>query len=113
MSEKPIFIEVICTVSPFTHPREMLDVLIESAKRMIPLYVEADYQPGATSPVTLAGTLVEQNANILCGITLAQQINPGTACTYSIASGIMDMRQRRRNEAKKILKEHHPSIFFS
>jgi len=92
VSQKPIFTEVVCMISPLTHPREMLDVLIESAKWRIPLYIEADSQPGATSPVTLAGTLVEQNATILTGIVLAQLVNPGTPCVYSIASGIMDMK---------------------
>ena len=89
--EKPIFTEVVCMVSPLTHPAKMSEVLMESAKNGIPLYIEADAQPGATSPVTLAGTLVEQNANILCGVVLAQLVNPGTPCIYAIASGIMDM----------------------
>lgn len=91
IKRKPIFTEVVCMISPLTHPDKMVEVLMESAKHKVPLYIEADSQPGATSPVTLAGTLVEQNANILCGITLAQMINPGTPCIYSIASGIMDM----------------------
>lgn len=79
-------------VSPLTHPAQMAEVLMESAKCGIPVYVEVDAQPGATSPVTLAGTLVEQNANVLCGITLAQLVNSGTPCIYAIASGIMDMK---------------------
>jgi len=91
VKEKPIFTEVVCMVSPLTHPAKMSEVLMESAKNNIPLYIEADAQPGATSPVTLAGTLVEQNANILCGIVLSQLVNPGTPCIYAIASGIMDM----------------------
>ena len=89
--ERPIFTEVVCMVSPLTHPAKMTEVLMESAKNGIPVYVEVDAQPGATSPVTLAGTLVEQNANVLCGITLAQLVNPSTPCIYAIASGIMDM----------------------
>ncbi|GAI41913.1 unnamed protein product, partial [marine sediment metagenome] len=88
----PIFTEVVCMVSPLTHPAQMAEVLMESAKCGIPVYVEVDAQPGATSPVTLAGTLVEQNANVLCGITLAQLVNSGTPCIYAIASGIMDMK---------------------
>jgi trimethylamine--corrinoid protein Co-methyltransferase len=48
--------------------------------------------PGATSPITLAGTLVEQSANILTGVCLAQMVRPGHPCIYSIASGIMDMQ---------------------
>ena len=92
VKEMPIFTEVVCMVSPLTHPAQMTEVLMESAKCGIPVYVEVDAQPGATSPVTLAGTLVEQNANVLCGITLAQLVNSGTLCIYSIASGIMDMK---------------------
>lgn len=91
VKRKPIFTEVVCMVSPLTHPDKMTEVLMESAKYRVPLYIEVDAQPGGTTPVTLAGTLVEQNANILCGITLAQLVNPGTPCIYSIASGIMDM----------------------
>ena len=91
VKEMPIFTEVVCMVSPLTHPAKMTEVLMESAKNSIPVYVEVDAQPGATSPVTLAGTLVEQNATVLTGIVLAQLINPGTPCIYAIASGIMDM----------------------
>jgi len=78
-------------VSPLAHPAKMTEVLMKLAKWGIPVYVEVDAQAGSTSPVTLAGTLMKQNANILCGITLAQLVNPGTPCIYAIASGIMDM----------------------
>jgi trimethylamine--corrinoid protein Co-methyltransferase len=91
VKRKPIFTIVVCLTSPLTHARIRVEELMESAKYSIPLYIEADAQPGATTPITLAGTLVEQSANILCGIALAQMVNPGTPCIYSIASGIMDM----------------------
>lgn len=92
VKRKPIFTIVVCLTSPLTHAGMRVEELMEAAKYSIPLYIEADAQAGATAPVTLAGTLVEQNANILCGITLAQMVNPGTPCVYAIASGIMDMR---------------------
>jgi len=88
---KPIFTIVVCLTSPLTQAGIRVEELMESAKHNIPLYIEADAQPGATTPITLAGTLVEQSANILCGITLAQMVNPGTPCIYAIASGILDM----------------------
>lgn len=89
--KKPIFTIVLCMISPLTQPDIRVEELIECAKLGIPIYVEVDAQPGATTPITLAGTLVEQSANILCGITLAQLIRPGLPCIYAIASGIMDM----------------------
>lgn len=91
VKRKPIFTIVVCLTSPLTQAGIRVEELMESAKYNIPLYIEADAQPGATTPVTLAGTLVEQTANILCGITLAQMVNPGTPCIYAIASGILDM----------------------
>jgi trimethylamine--corrinoid protein Co-methyltransferase len=53
--------------------------------------VEADSQLGATSPVTIAGTLVEECANVLCGVTLAQIVRPGLPLIFATASGAMDM----------------------
>jgi trimethylamine--corrinoid protein Co-methyltransferase len=89
---RPFFTIVLCLVSPLVHPRIRTEELMECAALGVPLYVEADALPGATTPVTLAGTLVEQSANILAGICLAQIIRPGLPCIYSIASGILDMR---------------------
>lgn len=88
---RPFFTIVLCLVSPLMHPRIRLEELIECAKSGVPLYIEADAMPGATTPITIAGTLVEQSANVLAGISLAQMVSPGHPCVYSIASGIMDM----------------------
>jgi trimethylamine--corrinoid protein Co-methyltransferase len=88
---RPFFTIVLCLVSPLVHPRIRTEELMECASLGVPVYVEADALPGATTPVTLAGTLVEQSANILAGICLAQMIRPRLPCIYSIASGILDM----------------------
>lgn len=90
--QAPFYLENLCIESPLYHPRERIEELIEIAKHGIPMLVEEDAVGGATTPFTLAGTLVEQNANILCAIMLAQMINPGTPCIYSISSGVMDMK---------------------
>jgi trimethylamine--corrinoid protein Co-methyltransferase len=90
--ERPFFTIVLCLVSPLVHPRIRTEELMACAELGVPVYVEADALPGATTPITLAGTLVEQSANILAGICLAQTIRPGLPCVYSIASGILDMR---------------------
>ena len=47
---------------------------------------------GATSPITLAGTLVQQNAEALMGIVLTQLVNPGSPVFYSAVPVTMDMR---------------------
>ncbi|MHB0875492.1 MAG: trimethylamine methyltransferase family protein [Anaerolineae bacterium] len=88
---RPTFSEVVCMVSPCKHEKQNSEVLMESAKYGIPLYIEVDALCGATTPAPIAGTLVEQGANVLAGVVLAQLINPGTPCVFSIASGILDM----------------------
>jgi len=64
---------------------------MEVAQYGIPMLIEEDTVAGATTPFTIAGTLVEQNTNILCAVALAQMVNPGAPCVYSISLGIMDM----------------------
>ncbi len=88
---RPTFTEVVCMVSPLKHEKQNSEVLMESARHGIPLYIEVDALCGATTPAPIAGTLVESGANVLAGVVLAQLINPGTPCIYSIASGIIDM----------------------
>lgn len=88
---RPTFTEVVCMVSPLKHEKQNSEVLMESARWGIPLYIEVDALCGATTPAPIAGTLVESGANVLAGVVLAQLVNPGVPCIYSIASGIMDM----------------------
>ncbi|NPV07708.1 MAG: hypothetical protein HPY83_07055 [Anaerolineae bacterium] len=88
---RPTFTEVVCMVSPCKHEKQNSEVLMESARHGIPLYIEVDALCGATTPAPIAGTLVEQGANVLAGVVLAQLVNPGTPCIFSIASGIIDM----------------------
>ena len=89
--KRPIFTMVLCMISPLVQPRIRVEELMECAKSGIPIYVEVDAMPGATTPITTAGTLVEQCANVLTGISLGQMIRPGLPSIFAIASGILDM----------------------
>jgi trimethylamine--corrinoid protein Co-methyltransferase len=66
--------------------------LVEMAKAGVPLEIMPTPFPGSMTPVTLAGTIVQFNAEILAALVLAQLLNPGTPTNYCIYSGIMDMR---------------------
>jgi trimethylamine--corrinoid protein Co-methyltransferase len=57
-----------------------------------PLAMSPEAIAGATAPVTLAGLLVQQNANILAHVTLAQIYRPGTPVLYGTVSTIANMR---------------------
>ncbi len=91
VSRRPIFTIVCCLISPLVQTAERVEELMEAARLGIPLYIEVDTMVGATAPVTIAGALVEECANVLCGVTLAQLVKPGCPCIFSIASGIFNM----------------------
>jgi trimethylamine--corrinoid protein Co-methyltransferase len=57
-----------------------------------PLAMSPEAIAGATAPVTLAGLLAQQNANILAHIALAQIWRPGTPVLYGTVSTIANMR---------------------
>lgn len=90
---RKIFSATICPISPLTISKDSCDVIIEAARQGIGLLIFTMPLAGATSAVTLAGTLVSTNAEILSNIVLAQIAGKGTPCTYGSAATIMDLTQ--------------------
>ena len=83
---------VCCFKSPLTYGDTNCEVLFECAKLGLPLLVETDPISGATAPVTLAGLLIQQNAELLFAIALVQMVKPGSPVLYTHAPTVMDMR---------------------
>ena len=92
LSKAPSILGLINNKSPLEYDRKMSEAVIEYSERRLPLVFTPGPIAGATSPVTLAATLVQQNAEALSGIVLSQLIRPGTPNVYGSASSIMDMR---------------------
>ncbi len=88
----PCFSFVICLNSPLVHATERVQEMMECARYGIPVWLEATNMMGATAPVSVAGALVEQLANVLASLTLMQMLHPGHPCVLSIASGGFNMR---------------------
>ncbi|MCK4804401.1 MAG: trimethylamine methyltransferase family protein [Spirochaetes bacterium] len=82
---------VCCFKSPLTYGDANCDVLFECSRLGLPLLIETDPISGATAPVTLAGLLIQQNAELLFANTLAQLVKPGTPVLYTHAPTVMDM----------------------
>ncbi len=83
---------VCCFKSPLIYGDTNCEVLFECAKLGLPLLVETDPISGATAPVTLAGLLIQQNAEVMFGVMLAQLVKPGAPVLYTHAPTVMDMR---------------------
>ena len=91
--QRPNLMAVVNTVSPLTNTPGQMEALIVYAEGNAPLVFSPQVQAGATGPVTLAGLLIQMNAEILAVMTAAQLVNPGCRVGYGTTSGIMDMRQ--------------------
>ncbi len=83
---------ICCFKSPLIYGDTSCEVLMESARLGLPVLVETDPISGATAPVTLGGLLVQQNAEVLFGIVLAQLVRAGAPVLYTHAPTVMDMR---------------------
>jgi trimethylamine--corrinoid protein Co-methyltransferase len=80
-------------VSPLRWTHDGLDVYVRSAGHGVPATINSECISGATSPVTLAGTLVLANAEALSGIVINQILEPGRPVIYNLGfSHVMDMR---------------------
>lgn len=92
VKKNPALISLINTNSPLQFDPRMLDALMVYARHKQPVIIAALAMTGTTSPVTLAGSLVQQCAEVLSGIVFAQMINPGTPVVFGSASSIVDLR---------------------
>jgi len=82
----------VCTVSPLKLPRDATEVILVAARHGLPNTVLSMAMSGGSAPITMAGTLVLHNAEVLSGITLAQLAERGAECTYGSSTTGMDLR---------------------
>ncbi len=92
LAEKPRFISILGSLTPLKYDLRMLGALMEYARAGQPQLISSLSIAGATGPVTLAGNLALQNAEILAGIALAQLVREGTPVIFAGASSNAEMR---------------------
>jgi trimethylamine--corrinoid protein Co-methyltransferase len=90
--KRPPVTAFVSPTSPLILGRMCCEVIIECARLGIGISPISMVLSGTTGPVTLAGTIVIHNAEVLSAIALAQLTVPGTACTYASMSAVMDLR---------------------
>ena len=95
LRRKPYTFTTDNPVAPLHHDRDQMEGALEFAKYGLPIDVTSEPQAGATSPVTLAGLLAQQTADVISGITIIQLANPGNPVWYGTCGSIMDMRVGR------------------
>ena len=78
--------------APWPTTNRMLGAIMAYARAGMPQLISSLSIAGATSPVTMEGTLVVQNAEVLAGIVLTQLIREGTPVVFSGSSSAAAMR---------------------
>jgi trimethylamine--corrinoid protein Co-methyltransferase len=88
----PAIVSVVGPLTPLKYDVRMLGALMEYAAAGQPVLIASLAIAGATGPVTLAGNLALQNAEVLAGIVLIQLIREGTPVIFGGASSNAEMR---------------------
>jgi trimethylamine--corrinoid protein Co-methyltransferase len=82
----------ISPVSPLRYPDAIVEAVLEVARLGIPLGPLPCPLAGATAPLSLAGTLAQQNAESLALLTLAELVRPGLPVFYCGRISAIDPR---------------------
>jgi len=91
-SQYPAWYPFLEPISPLRFPFNGLDLLLETSRLNLPVPIGPMAQTGLSAPGTLAGTMVQENAEILAGVCITQLIRPGTAVCYGGLPHAFDMR---------------------
>ena len=92
LAESPALLGIINTNSPMQLDIPMAEAIVELASAGQVCCMTPFTLAGSMSPATLAGTLVQQTAEVLAAVTFAQTVNPGALVMYGSFASNVDMR---------------------
>ncbi len=90
--DRPRLWSVINTTSPLQFSAEGAQVLLRLARLGQPVLVAVCAMGGTTAPITLAGLLTVQHAELLTGLVLTQLARAGTPFLYGGTSSLSSMQ---------------------
>ena len=92
LQENPIFPRVTSPNSPLRLAHNDLDITKEFTTRKLPMAIINCPNNGATSPISIAGTIVQTLAECLSLTLVAQLYNPGNPVVIGPSPPVMDMK---------------------
>jgi len=92
LRKRPLFTLYGSPSSPLTYDSHACDVMLKGAENGIPVDVVPCPISGGTAPVTLAGGLAQQNAELLGGVMIVQIASTKLPLQYSGRLSVMDLR---------------------
>lgn len=82
----------VSPVSPLTFPDDGVEAIMEIARHKIPFAPLPCPTAGTTAPFSLAGALVQQNAEVLAALVIVQCLQPGLPVIYCGRLAMMEPR---------------------
>lgn len=92
LRKKPPFTLYNGPVSPLTYDAHVCEVMVRAAEYGMPVDLVPCPMCGGTAPVTIAGGLAQQNAEILGGLAIIQTVTTELPCMYTGRLSVMDLR---------------------
>lgn len=92
LRQRPVLSVMQCTTSPLGQDGGSLEAGLAAAEAGLPVGFMTMASCASTGPVTLAGTLVVGNAEVLAALTLMQMAAPGCPVYYAAAQTATDLR---------------------
>ncbi len=89
---KPGFYAFLEPISPLSFPYDGIDLLYETSKHNLPVSIGPMVQAGMSGPVTLAGTVAQETAEVLAGNVVVQTVRPGTPVVFGGICHGFDMK---------------------
>ena len=90
--KEPSITTVVNANSPLVYDKALLEGAIEMAEHNQPVIYTPFTLAGAMAPITVAGALVQQNAEALAGLAFHQCVNPGAPAIYGSFTSNVDMK---------------------
>ncbi|KKN28217.1 hypothetical protein LCGC14_0856540 [marine sediment metagenome] len=91
LKKRPLFSVIACPIAPLTYEQGSIEAQVELAKAGIPVASMSMSNGGVSSPLPVAGILVNANTENLGGIVISQMAAPGAPHIYCSESAPMDM----------------------
>ncbi|MGC1208469.1 MAG: trimethylamine methyltransferase family protein [Ornithinimicrobium sp.] len=92
LDTQPCVHTIINASSPLRYDEPMLEGILQYSPRNQAVVITPFTLAGAMAPVTVAGALVQQNAEALAGIAFTQLVNPGAPVVYGGFTSNVDMK---------------------
>lgn len=92
LRRRPFISFIQCPISPLKMERKLCEAILTAARNGLVMNILSMAMAGGSAPVTLAGTVVTHNAEVLGGIVLSQLTVKGAPVIYGSATTAMDLR---------------------